>query len=51
MRPPRSGAQAKAPANHSPAFFVDESSLALGMRSLAGIAVDWLTEQPKLGKG
>ena len=32
----------KADANHSPRFYVDESSLKLGVKSLATLAVDWL---------
>jgi amidohydrolase len=31
-----------ADANHSPRFYVDESALKLGVRSLATLAVDWL---------
>jgi amidohydrolase len=34
---------AKAEPNHSPRFFVDESALELGARSLAALAVDYLT--------
>jgi amidohydrolase len=33
---------AKAYSNHSPKFIVDESALALGVRSLAQVACDWL---------
>jgi len=33
---------AKAFANHSPKFFVDEAGLLLGMRALAHVACDWL---------
>jgi amidohydrolase len=33
----------QAPSNHSPLFYVDESGLALGVRSLAYVAVDYLT--------
>ena len=33
---------AKAPANHSPRFHVDERALLLGVRSLAHLACDWL---------
>ena len=33
---------AKAPANHSPRFHVDERALLLGVRSLAHVACDWL---------
>ena len=32
----------KADANHSPRFYVDESALKLGVKSLATLAVDWL---------
>ena len=32
----------KADANHSPRFYVDESSLKLGVKALATLAVDWL---------
>lgn len=32
-----------APSNHSPKFFIDESSLSVGVRTLAGMAVDYLT--------
>jgi amidohydrolase len=32
-----------APSNHSPLFFVDESSLGLGARSLAAVALDYLS--------
>src|SRR5688572_9061597 len=33
----------EAPSNHSPLFYVDESGLALGVRSMAYVAVDYLT--------
>jgi amidohydrolase len=33
---------AKAPANHSPRFHVDEQALLLGVRALAHVACDWL---------
>jgi amidohydrolase len=33
---------AKAPANHSPRFHVDERALLLGVRSLAHLACDFL---------
>ena len=33
----------KAPANHSPLFFVDEKALPVGVRALANLAVDYLT--------
>ncbi|NJD30667.1 MAG: amidohydrolase [Gammaproteobacteria bacterium] len=32
----------KAPSNHSPKFFIDESGLELGVRSMLGVAVDYL---------
>ena len=33
---------AKAPSNHSPKFFIDESGLELGLRAMLGVAVDYL---------
>jgi amidohydrolase len=36
------GQVGKAPANHSPLFFVDESALPTGVRALANLAVDYL---------
>jgi amidohydrolase len=33
----------KAPANHSPLFYVDEKALPTGVRALANLAVDYLT--------
>jgi amidohydrolase len=33
----------KAPANHSPLFFVDEAALPTGVKALANLAVDYLT--------
>jgi len=33
--------------NHSPRFFVDEACLKIGMRTLAGLALDWLEANPK----
>jgi len=41
IRPPDVAAEDAAP-NHSPEFFVDESALALGVRVMAGLAVDYL---------
>ena len=41
-RPPDQTAE-QAPSNHSPLFYVDESGLGLGVRSLAYVAVDYLT--------
>jgi amidohydrolase len=33
----------KAPANHSPLFYVDEKALPVGVRVLSNLAVDYLT--------
>jgi amidohydrolase len=44
---PRDQDMAKAAPNHSPAFFVDESALIVGVRALAGLAVDYLATGPK----
>jgi amidohydrolase len=33
---------AKAPSNHSPQFFIDESGLDVGLRAMLGVAVDYL---------
>jgi amidohydrolase len=33
---------AKAPSNHSPKFYIDESGLELGVRAMLGVAVDYL---------
>ena len=33
---------AKAPSNHSPKFFIDESGLELGLRAMLGVTVDYL---------
>jgi amidohydrolase len=33
----------RAPANHSPLFFVDEKALPTGVRALANLAVDYLS--------
>ena len=32
--------------NHSPRFFVDEACLKVGMKTLAGLALDWLEAHP-----
>ena len=32
----------KAPSNHSPKFFIDESGLELGLRAMLGVTVDYL---------
>lgn len=37
----------KAPANHSPLFFVDEAALPTGVRALAHLAVDYLSSAAK----
>jgi amidohydrolase len=42
--PPDRDAATAAP-NHSPRFYVDESCLPLGMKSLATLALDWLAAQ------
>jgi len=39
---PKSLDMSKAPANHNPAFDVDESTLLTGVRALSGLAVDFL---------
>lgn len=36
------GEVGKAPANHSPLFYVDESALITGVRALANLAIDYL---------
>jgi amidohydrolase len=43
--PPDRDADTAAP-NHSPRFFVDEDCLKLGVKSLAGLALDWLASNP-----
>ena len=40
---PRNQDLAKAAPNHSPNFFVDESSLVVGVRALASVTVNFLT--------
>jgi amidohydrolase len=39
---PRDRDPSKAPANHSPYFFADESALETGVRAMSGLAVDYL---------
>jgi metal-dependent amidase/aminoacylase/carboxypeptidase family protein len=39
---PKDQTPEQAPSNHSPLFYVDESGLILGVKSLAGVAVDFL---------
>ena len=34
--------------NHSPLFFADEAALPLGVRALANLAVDWLSQSPPI---
>ena len=36
-----------APSNHSPRFYVDESGLKVGVKSLAALALDWLSFNAK----
>ncbi|HEY9519004.1 MAG TPA: amidohydrolase [Gemmatimonadales bacterium] len=43
---PKGQDPATAPRNHSPSFFVDEGVLPLGVRTLASLAVDWLSANP-----
>ncbi|MBC8008410.1 MAG: amidohydrolase [Prolixibacteraceae bacterium] len=43
---PKSEDMAKAAPNHSPRFVIDESGLLQGTRSLAALAVDFLTQKP-----
>ena len=38
---------AKAAPNHSPNFLVDESALVVGTRTMASLAVNFLSEAPK----
>ncbi|MEO5695368.1 MAG: amidohydrolase [Usitatibacter sp.] len=38
---------AKAAPNHSPRFYVDEECMKLGVKSLAGLALDWLAQDGK----
>jgi metal-dependent amidase/aminoacylase/carboxypeptidase family protein len=37
---------AKAAPNHSPEFFVDESALVVGTRTMATLAVNFLASEP-----
>jgi amidohydrolase len=41
VTPPGTDA-AQAPSNHSPLFYIDESSLPVGLRAMLGVAVDYL---------
>ena len=38
-----------APSNHSPRFYVDESGLKVGVKSLAALALDWLSANANAG--
>lgn len=40
---PRDQDWQSAPGNHSPLFFADESALPVGVRTMASLALDWLT--------
>jgi len=40
---------ATAAPNHSPRFFVDEACLKVGVKTMAGLALDWLEANPKAG--
>ena len=42
---PKDHDAATAPRNHSPKFFVDESAMPLGVRALAHVAVDYLSNE------
>jgi len=42
---PRDRDPATVPKNHSPLFFADEAALPVGVRSLAHLAVDWLSQK------
>jgi amidohydrolase len=44
---PRDQDMAEAAPNHNSGFFLDESALAVGVRALAGVAVDYLGGGPR----
>jgi amidohydrolase len=44
---PQDQDMAKAAPNHNPGFFVGESALVVGVRALAGVAVDYLSGRPR----
>jgi metal-dependent amidase/aminoacylase/carboxypeptidase family protein len=44
---PRDRDATKAAPNHSPRFYVDEECLGLGVKTLAGLALDWLAANGK----
>jgi amidohydrolase len=48
---PKNQTPEQAPSNHSPLFYVDESGLALGVRALAHVAVEFLEGRGVRGKG
>ena len=43
---PKDQDPAKAAPNHNPKFFVDEHALVVGVRTMATLAVDFLTAPP-----
>src|SRR4051794_39515097 len=47
---PRDQDPAKAAPNHNPKFFVDESALVVGTRTMASLAVHALSPAPEAGK-
>ena len=47
---PKNQTPEEAPSNHSPLFYIDESGLGLGVRSLSYVAVDYLNSSPRAAK-
>jgi amidohydrolase len=47
---PRDQDPAKAAPNHNPKFFVDESALVVGTRTMSSLAVNFLSVKPKKSK-
>ncbi|WP_434707834.1 amidohydrolase [Pseudomonas sp. R1-1] len=47
---PRDQDMSKAAPNHNPGFFVDESALVVGVRTLASLATDYLYANAEVGK-
>jgi len=47
---PRDQDMSKAAPNHNPGFFVDESALVVGVRTLASLATDYLYAHAEVGK-
>jgi amidohydrolase len=41
---------AKAPSNHSPQFMLDDKALAVGIKALSALAVDYLSQAAQLGR-